>query len=112
MAPERRRSHGHQQQDCRGGQRESRREPAPRAVPERQRARGEPQRQQTPGGEPPDARGGEPWQQAESSGQRTGDRADRVRSVRETDLAAEPLAPTAEQRDEHRELISRHNRRR
>ena len=58
---------------------------AGRAVDDRRRADAE--REQHDGDEPPRARRGQPRQQAEAARERSGDRADGVRRVREADLS-------------------------
>ncbi len=59
---------------------------------------------------PPAAGRGEERDQAEASGQRSGDGSDSIRRVGDADVSAEARVALAEQRDDQRELVTRDDR--
>ena len=77
-----------------------------------ERRRGDAERDQHDGDEPPRAGRRQPRHHPEPAGEGADDRTGGVRRVGEADVAPEPIAAAAEQRDQQRELVASDNRRR
>ena len=111
VTPERggpRRGQQRERERCDGDVRERRSHPAPPFDADGR----EPEQREHDGDESPRVRRREPRQQSESSSERSDDGPERVRGIREADVAADALASGTEKGDEQRELVAGDERRR